>query len=57
MDNLKFSFEDIEVWKKSVSFAIKVIELIDKLKTNRKHFRLIEQLEAAVTSIAMNPVK
>ncbi|GAB4290264.1 MAG: four helix bundle protein [Marinilabiliales bacterium] len=54
MDENKFSFEELEVWKKSVTFAINVIELIDKLNTKRKHFRLIEQLEAAATSIAMN---
>ena len=60
MAEIKFSFEDLEVWRKSVSFAVKVIEIIDKLNTDRKHFRLIEQLESAVTSVAMNiacPVK
>jgi len=31
-----------------------VIDLVDHLKTDRKHYRLIEQLEAAVTSIPMN---
>ena len=31
-----------------------VIDLVDHLETDRKHYRLIEQLEAAVTSIPMN---
>jgi len=31
-----------------------VIDLVDRLETDRKHYRLIEQLEAAVTSIPMN---
>ena len=31
-----------------------MIDVIDMLDTPRKHFRLIEQLEAAVTSIPMN---
>lgn len=31
-----------------------VIDLADDLDTNRKHYRLIEQLEAAATSIPMN---
>jgi four helix bundle protein len=49
-----FSFEDLKVWQKAVEFAEGVIQLVDKLETPRKHFRLIEQLEAASTSVAMN---
>ena len=51
---MKFGFEDLEVWKKSIEFAYQVIDLIESLDANRKHFRLVEQLEAASTSIAMN---
>ena len=51
---LKFGFEDLEVWKKAIEFADQVIDLIEYLDTDRKHFRLIEQLEAASTSVAMN---
>jgi four helix bundle protein len=50
----KFSFEDLDVWQKSVDFSLKVIDIIEKLQTQRKHYRLIEQLESASTSIAMN---
>ena len=50
----RFSFEDLKVWQKAVDFAEGVIRLIDKLETSRKHYRLIEQLEAASTSVAMN---
>lgn len=49
-----FSFQDLDVWQKAVEFANEVISVVDKLNTDRKHFRLIEQLESAVTSIAMN---
>ena len=49
-----YSFEDLDVWQKAVEFANEVISVVDKLNTERKHFRLIEQLESAVTSIAMN---
>ena len=49
-----FSFENLDVWQKAVEFANEVISVVDKLNTDRKHFRLIEQLESAVTSIAMN---
>jgi four helix bundle protein len=31
-----------------------VILLVEKLETDRKHFRLIEQLESCLTSVAMN---
>ena len=51
---IHFSFEDLDVWKKAIDFANEVISIVDKLNTNRKHFRLIEQLESAVTSISMN---
>ncbi len=49
-----FSFEDLEVWQKAIDFADKVISIVDQLDTDRKHFRLIEQLEASATSVAMN---
>jgi len=52
-DNI-FSFQELKVWQKSILFAKKVILLIDKLDTDRKHYRLIEQLESASTSVAMN---
>ncbi len=49
-----FSFQRLTVWQKAVSFAEKVIRTLDSLETPRNHFRLIEQLEAACTSVAMN---
>jgi len=48
------SYKDLVVWQKSMAFANDIVELIDHLETDRKHYRLIEQLEAAVTSIPMN---
>ena len=49
-----FNFEDLEVWKKSVDFAKQVINISENIETDRKHYRLIEQLESASTSIALN---
>ncbi len=49
-----FNFQDLRVWEKAVDFAEDVIKITDKIKTPRKHFRLVEQLESASTSIAMN---
>ena len=53
-DTRLFSFQDLKVWQKAVLFAEKVIRTIDQLQTPRKHYRLIEQLESAATSVAMN---
>ncbi len=54
VDKKLFSFQDLKVWQKAVLFAEKVIRTVDKLQTPRKHYRLIEQLESAATSVAMN---
>lgn len=48
------SYKALIVWQKSIDFAINVIDLLDVIETDRKHFRLIEQLEASATSIPMN---
>lgn len=59
MINSRFNFEDLEVWQKAIDFADKVIEIIDNLETDRKHYRLIENIESAAVSVASNtwPVK
>ena len=44
----------MEVWQKAVEFAKAVIETAEGIKTNQKHFRLIEQVEAAACSVAQN---
>ena len=49
-----FSFQDLKVWQKAVDFAEKVIRSIDDFDAPRKHYRLIEQLESASTSVALN---
>jgi len=50
----KFGYEDLEVWKRAVDFAVKVVELVETIDTGRKHYRLLEQIEASSTSVAMN---
>ena len=52
--NKLFSFQELKVWQKSVLFAEQVIRSIDEIEAPRKHFRLIEQLESACTSVSMN---
>ncbi len=51
---MKFGYEDLKVWNMAVDFAVKVIELVENLETDRKHYRLFEQIEASLTSISMN---
>lgn len=50
----RMSYKDLLVWQKGMIFVNRVIDIIDTLDTPRKHYRLIEQLESAVTSIPMN---
>ena len=54
MKKVKFGFEDLEVWQKAVEFARFVINLSEGINTHRRHYRLIEQLEASSTSVALN---
>ena len=54
MPTTRFSFEDLSVWEKSVEFCEKVIDLTENIQTDRKHYRLIEQLESASASISQN---
>jgi len=51
---MKFGYEDLDVWNKATEFAVKVIDLVESLSTDRKHYRLLEQVEASSASISMN---
>lgn len=48
------SYEKLLVWQKAIEWASLVIDLVDKINCNRKHFRLVEQLESRSTSVALN---
>jgi four helix bundle protein len=50
----RFGYEDLEVWQKAIHWASEIVSLSHNLETNRSHFRLIEQLESACSSVAMN---
>ena len=56
---MAFAFEDLKVYQKSLDFSVNVIKVIDEIDAPRKHYRLIEQIEASSTSVASNthPVK
>ena len=47
-------YKDLLVWQKSMEFANNIIDLTEKMDTSRTHYRLLEQIEAAATSIPMN---
>ena len=50
----QLAYKDLSVWQKSMDFANAVISVIEVLDTQRRHYRMFEQLEAAATSIPMN---
>ena len=54
MTKNRFSFEDLKVWQEAVDFADQCLDIIEKIETDRKHYRLIDQLESAATSPALN---
>ena len=49
-----FSFENLNVWQSSLDFANRVISIGTDLNSDRRHYRLIEQLESAALSVAQN---
>ncbi|WP_045212899.1 four helix bundle protein [Desulfonatronovibrio magnus] len=51
---MRFGYEDLQVWERAVQFAVTVIDVIDDLQCDRKHFRLIEQIESSATSVSAN---
>jgi four helix bundle protein len=48
------AFEKLAVYQRALDFSVPIIEVIDEIDTPRKHYRLIEQLEASCTSVALN---
>jgi four helix bundle protein len=53
-NDFQIAYKDLQVWQKSMTLAINIINLTEIFDTNRKHYRLIEQIEASVASIPMN---
>jgi len=45
-DNSQSVYRDLLVWQKSMDFANSVIDLTEQLETDRKHYRLVEQLRS-----------
>ncbi len=51
---MSFAFEELQVYQKALDYSIEVVNIIDEMDTPRRHYRLIEQLEASSTSVALN---
>jgi four helix bundle protein len=51
---VKFGYEDLDVWNRAIEFAVEVIEVVENISTDRKHYRLLEQIGGSCTSISMN---
>jgi len=51
---IKYSFEDLNVWRDSVELVKLVNEFTEEISKSRSHYRLIQQLEAAVASVPAN---
>ena len=51
---MQFGYENLEVWNRAVDFAVRVIETVENISTDRKHYCLLEQIEASSTSVSMN---
>ncbi len=50
----QFGYEDLKVWDRAVAFAVMVIDAAESIDSGRQHYRLLEQIESAAASIAMN---
>lgn len=48
-----FPFEKLEVWQEALALADYILGLIEELPPN-KHFRLLDQMEGAATSVPQN---
>ena len=54
MATKEFGFKKIQVWSKSMDFADYVLEMVENLNSKNKHYRLVEQIEAACISVPAN---
>ena len=51
---MTFAFEELLIYKKALNFAARVVKAAEEITASRKHYRIIEQLESACTSFALN---
>jgi len=51
---MQLAYKELAVWKRAVNFAVAVIDTVEGISTDRKHYRLLEQIEACSSSVSMN---
>ena len=51
---MKFAYENLDAWNRAVDFSVMVIDAVENISTHRKHYRMLEQIEAASSSVAIN---
>jgi len=54
IDAIEFGYEKLLVWQRSLEWADRVLTIAEKIGTERKHYRLVEQIESSCTSVPMN---
>ena len=51
---MKFAYEKLEVWNKAIEFSVKVIDAVEDIRTNRKNYPILKQIEASSINV---PIK
>ena len=54
IDDIEFGYEKLLVWQRSLDWADRILAIAENIGTERKHYRLIEQIESSCTSVPMN---
>ena len=54
IDDIEFGYEKLLVWQRSLEWADRILTIAENIGTERKHYRLIEQIESSCTSAPMN---
>lgn len=54
IDDIEFGYEKLLVWQRSLEWADRILTIAENIETERKHYRLIEQIESSCTSVPMN---
>jgi four helix bundle protein len=54
IDDIDFGYEKLLIWQRSLDWADRILTIAEDIGTERKHYRLIEQIESSCTSVPMN---
>lgn len=54
IDDIEFGYEKLLVWQRSLEWADRILIIAENIGAERKHYRLIEQIESSCTSVPMN---